>query len=317
MYKNKSVCVVVPAFNEEKMISKVIGTMPDFVDRIVVVDDKSQDNTVQVVEGYQKKLKDRLVLIKHVKNQGVGGAIVSGYKWARDNDLDVTVVMVGDAQMDPADLSELLDPVVSGAVDYAKGNRLFTGNAWELIPKARYLGNSALSLLTKIASGYWHVADSQTGYTAINLRMLKLINWDKTYKRYGCPNDYLVRLNVFDAKVRDVPVRPVYEAGRKSGIRYSRVIPKISFLLLKLFLWRMVQKYVIRDFHPLILFYGLSFLTGLIALGLFGRLIALWVRDGHVPEITALGLALFILLSLQFGLFGMWFDSEANRHLKG
>jgi len=117
-----------------------------------------------------------LSLIRHETNQGVGGAIATGYKWCRDHEVDVAVVMTGDAQMDPADLAALLDPVVAGEVDYAKGNRLFTGDAWNQIPKARYLGNSGMSLLTKIASGYWHVADSQCGYTAINLKALKAID---------------------------------------------------------------------------------------------------------------------------------------------
>ncbi len=174
MYKDKMVCVVVPAYNEEKLIGRVIETMPDYVDKIVVVDDKSADKTAEIVRDYAGQSNGRVVLIEHSENQGVGGAITTGYKWARDNKMAVTAVMAGDAQMDPEDLPSLLEPVVTGQVDYAKGNRLFTGNAWQLIPKIRYLGNSYLSLLTKIASGYWHVADSQSGYTVINLRALEI-----------------------------------------------------------------------------------------------------------------------------------------------
>jgi len=105
----------------------------------------------------------------------VGGAIATGYEWCRDHGGDVAVVMAGDAQMDPADLPVLLDPVVAREADYAKGNRLFTGDAWNQIPRVRYLGNAAMSLSIKIASGYWHVADSQCGYTAINLKTLKAL----------------------------------------------------------------------------------------------------------------------------------------------
>ena len=128
-------------------------------------DDLSTDNTVEVVEEYINKGHDRIVLIKLEENSGVGGAIAEGYKWCRDHQIQATAVMAGDAQMDPDDLPALLDPIVNGEVDYTKGNRLFTGEAWRKIPKTRYMGNAALSLMTKIASGYWHVADSQTGYT--------------------------------------------------------------------------------------------------------------------------------------------------------
>ena len=145
MYKEHTVCVVVPAYNEENLIGRVLETMPEYVDKIVVVDDKSTDKTAEIVRKAADESDGRIVLIQHEENQGVGGAIVSGYKWARDNQISVTAVMAGDAQMDPDDLPNLLEPVVTGQVDYAKGNRLFTGNAWNIIPKVRYLGNSFLS----------------------------------------------------------------------------------------------------------------------------------------------------------------------------
>ncbi|PIX38020.1 MAG: glycosyltransferase family 2 protein, partial [Armatimonadetes bacterium CG_4_8_14_3_um_filter_66_20] len=221
------------------------------------------DGASDAVHGPRSTVHDSnprsaITLIRHDRNCGVGAAIATGYKWARDQAFDVTVVMAGDAQMDPDDLPAIVAPVARDEADYTKGNRLFTGEAWKLIPKVRYLGNSALSMLTKIASGYWHVADSQTGYTAISLRALQLVNWDQIYPRYGVPNDILVRLNVYDLRVRDVPVRPVYGIGEKSGIRIWRVVPSLSWLLLKLFLWRMKEKYVIRDFHPLVFFYALA-----------------------------------------------------------
>jgi len=315
LYRERTIAVVIPAYNEEAQIRRVLETMPSFVDHCIVVDDCSTDETVLTVEAYMYEHNRHVVLLRHEKNQGVGGAIVTGYEWARDNAIDATVVMAGDAQMDPEDLPAILDPVVQDRADYAKGNRLFTGDAWKEIPHLRYLGNAALSLLTKIASGYWHVADSQTGYTAISLRMLKSVNWESTYKRYGCPNDYLVRLNVCNARVVDVPIKPVYNVGEKSGIRLARDIPKLAGLLLRLFLWRMLHKYVIRDFHPLVFFYSAGLLTGIIATALLVRLVVLWVAQGFVPQTTALALAFFALISLQFTMFAMWFDMEANKHL--
>ena len=126
---------------------------------------------------------------------GVGAAIVTGYKRAIAEEMDVTAVMAADGQMDPDDLETLVHAIATGECDYAKANRLFTGQAWDLIPRTRYLRNAALSLFTKIASGYWHVADSQSGYTAVSLEALSL-DLDRLYPRYGFPNDMLVHLNV-------------------------------------------------------------------------------------------------------------------------
>ena len=316
MWNEKQIGVVVPAYNEEKLIGRVIETMPDFVDRIIVVDDCSHDNTVGAVRCFNSQLGARLILIQHPVNQGVGAAIASGYKWCRDHEIDVAVVMAGDAQMDPADLPAILDPVIAGEVDYTKGNRLFSGDAWYLIPRVRYLGNSMMSLLTKIASGYWHVADSQSGYTAINAKALKTIDWDQMYKRYGQPNDLLVRLNVYNFRVRDIPIKPVYNIGEKSGIKPLRMIPKLSWLLFKLFFYRMLQKYVIRDFHPLLFFYALG--GFLFPIGFFFGLYLVVKRFavGPVAETSALFAVFLVVMGLQFLLFAMWFDMDYNKSLR-
>jgi glycosyltransferase involved in cell wall biosynthesis len=316
MYKEKTIGIVVPAYNEQKLIGRTLDTAPDFIDQIIVVDDCSCDQTVERIQKRVVQQPERMILIQHEINQGVGGAIATGYKWCRDHKLDVAVVMAGDAQMDPSDLPALLDPVVEGTVDYAKGNRLFTGDAWNQIPKVRYLGNSAMSLLTKIASGYWHVADSQSGYTAINLRVLETIDWDQMYKRYGQPNDLLVRLNVYNFRVRDVPVKPVYNIGEESGVKPLRMIPKLSWLLFKLFIYRMVQKYVIRDFHPLLFFYlmGITlFVPGL----LFGLYLVIYrLFFGTVATTSALFAVFLFVSGLQSIFFAMWFDMEYNRALR-
>ena len=163
--------------------------------------------------------------MSHENNQGVGAAIVTGYKRAIAEEMDVTAVMAADGQMDPDDLETLVHAIAVGECDYAKANRLFTGQAWNLIPHTRYLGNAALSLFTKVASGYWHVADSQSGYTAVSLEALKMLDLDRLYPRYGFPNDMLVHLNVWNRRVRDYPSRPIYGVGERSGIRLWRVVP--------------------------------------------------------------------------------------------
>jgi len=315
MVKEKSVCVVVPAHNEETQIARVFETMPDYIDFIIVVDDKSSDSTVTVVESYFQK-DSRIKLIKHEKNQGVGGAIASGYKWARDNSIDVTVVMAGDGQMDPLDLDNIIDPVVSGIADYSKGNRLFFGDAWSMIPHYRYLGNAFLSLLTKIASGYWHIADSQSGYTAISLTALRRLDLEEIYRYYGMPNDMLIKLNQYDFKVKDVHIRPVYNIGEKSGIKLGRVIPRISWLLFKGFWRRLLFKYVIKDFHPLIFFYILSFFLLAGSIPLLFRLFYIWGITGVIPKTNAMALIFTMVSGLQTLFFGMWFDMEYNKNLK-
>jgi len=319
MLENKTVAVVVPCFNEETQIDAVIATMPDFVDCIIVVDDASTDATVAVVRRRMEADGDRreIVLLPHEKNRGVGAAIATGYKEAVRRRIDVTAVMAGDGQMDPGQLHLLVGPVARGEADYAKANRLFYRGAWGTTPRHRYLGNAFLSMLTKIASGYWHVADSQTGYTAISLAAVELLDLDALYPRYGYPNDLLVRLNVYDMRVADVHLRPVYNVGERSKMRVWKVVPTMSWLILKRFVWRMKEKYIVRDFHPLVLFYGAAGLTGLMGMGFFVRLLYMWATTGVVPEINALVCALCAISSVQFGLFAMWFDMEMNRDLKG
>lgn len=315
MYRNKTIGVVVPAYNEEKLICRVIDTMPDFVDKIIIVDDQSKDDTADVVKTYQAKQPKKVILIEHEQNQGVGGAIVSGYKYAAEQLIDITVVMAGDAQMDPDDMPALLDPVVDGIADYSKGNRLFTGEAWDKIPHTRYLGNSALSLMTKMASGYWHIADSQTGYTAASLDVLRTIPLDKIWKRYGMPNDILVKLNVYNFRVEDVPIKPVYGIGEDSGIHCGKAVPRFMWLLTRLFVWRMKEKYIIRDFHPLVFFYFTGWICSTI--GFIGGLYLIWHRFaiGKVELAAPLFAAFLFLTGLQCLFFAMWFDMEYNRDI--
>lgn len=315
MYKSKTVGVIIPAHNEATQIGRVIESLPDYIDEVVIIDDRSADKTVEIVKHYQIN-NPKITLICHENNLGVGGTMATGYKYARDHGFDVAVRMDGDGQMDPNDLPVLLDPVVSGETDFAKGNRLFTGEAYKKIPKLRYFGNAFLSLLTKIASGYWHVADSQSGYTVINSKALHTIDWDRMYRWYGQPNDLLVRLNVHNFKVKDVPVTPLYNIGEISGMKIKKVIFTIGWLLIRMFFWRMKEKYIIRDFHPLIFFYALGGLFYFAMIPLSIRMFYFWMVFGKIPDINALAVFFSFISGSQFTLFAMWFDMESNKDLK-
>ncbi|PIE71960.1 MAG: ribonuclease BN [Deltaproteobacteria bacterium] len=315
MYKGKSVGVVIPAYNEGTQIQRVMDTLPDFVDFMIIVNDASTDNTAAVV-AQQQASDPRVILLNHDENKGCGGALVSGYRWAIEQDLDIAVRMDGDGQMDPADLPLLLDPVAEGKADYAKGNRFFSGKAYETMPKIRFLGTAFLSLLTKIVSGYWHVSDFQSGYTAINKQALRTVDWDRMYSRYGQPNDLLILLNVSNFRVADVPVEPVYNVGEVSGIKVKKVIFTIGWLLFRRFFWRLKEKYIIRDFHPLVFFYGLGGVFGLLTFFLSCRMVWIWVVAGVIPSINALAAMTAFISANQFVLFAMWFDMEANKELK-
>lgn len=316
MYRGKSIAVTVPAYNEETQIGRVLETMPGFVDHIIVVDDCSKDATVETVNLY-KENNSKIILLQHIDNQGVGGAIATGYKWARNHDIDIAVVMAGDGQMDPDDLPAILDPVVLDEVDYTKGNRLISGDAYRKIPKIRYFGNSILSMLTKFASGYWHVFDSQSGYTAINKKALHTLDWNAMYRGYGQPNDLLVMLNIYNFRVKDVEIKAVYNIGEKSGIKISRVVFSIGWLLVKLFLKRIKEKYIIRDFHPLVFFMALGFFMNVLNVFFVIRLFYLWFKLGSVPEITFLICLFTFSIGLLSLFLSMWLDMEYNKDLKG
>jgi glycosyltransferase involved in cell wall biosynthesis len=363
MLLNKTVAVVVPAYNEEKQIGQVIRTMPDFVDRIIVVNDCSKDNTAAVILDYirqQRSVKslarqnpgktdnnqydkadillkekqqedmqhyipsetantdpdtDRVILINHLKNGGVGAAIARGYKWCLDHKIDCTAVMAGDGQMDPSELEKICAPVLTENIDYVKGNRLIHGGARLIMPKTRFFGNSVLSILTKIASGYWHVSDTQTGYTAISLSALNALQIHKIYPRYGMPNDMLVKLNIAFCTIKEIEIKPVYDIGETSKMQVRKVIPRIAWLLFKSFFKRLWLKYLFRDFHPLFLLYHFAILVGILALPYAIKLLNHTLSGETVSATTMLAFFFLFTSSFQSLLFAMWMDIQDNERL--
>jgi hypothetical protein len=217
--------------------------------------------------------------------------------------------------MDPDEMRSLVDPIVDDVADYTKGNRLLEPAHWRAIPRVRLMGNAVLSLLTKLTSGYWAVADSQSGYTAAGRYALERIEWEEVYPRYGRPNDVLVLANIADCRVADVPVKAIYGVGERSSMKILKVTFAIAWLLFRRFWYRLFHKYVLRDFHPLVFFYLLGVVTGVVSAGLLIRLLVVWFGQGHVPQVTALAGAFFAITTLNSLFFASWMDMQANDHL--
>ncbi len=243
MFGSKYIGVVVPAYNEENHIELAVRNVPDFVDRIFVVNDGSTDSTYQKASTIAKQ-NEKVVVISHEENRGVGAAIIMGYKKCMEEGIDIAAVMAGDGDMAPAFLPQLLAPIVEGRADYVKTERLSRPEYIRGMSNWRRLGNWLLKWLTRIASGNYAIVDSQSGYTAISGDTLKRLNLDSIYTYYGYCNDMLVKLSVIKARILEVPAPYMYRRGPPtSQIRYSRYIPKVSWLLLRDFVWRLKVKW--------------------------------------------------------------------------
>ena len=247
MYEGKSIAVVVPAYNEEKLIGETIRTVPDWVDHVIVIDDASTDSTRVEAETAADA---RTQVLFHEVNQGVGGAIVTGHRRAIECHADISVVMAGDGQMDPRHLERLLQPLVRDGFGYAKGNRFFAADSFEGMPGYRIVGNLVLTFLTKAASGYWSLVDPQNGYTAITSEVLQRLLLDRLSKRYDFENDMLVWLNILNVRVADVPI-PARYGDEKSTIRLGSVAPRLISTLLRGFWRRIWRKYGVWSFSPI------------------------------------------------------------------
>ena len=364
MLNNKTIAVIVPAYNEENQIALVLETMPDFVDRIIVVNDCSIDRTEEIVKSFWEtdlnkglflkdifdhkivgryeranqllleqakeeirffvpssvtnsdKENDRIVLINQMYNSGVGAAIARGYKWCKDYNIDCSAVMAGDGQMDPSELLSICYPVIHENIDYSKGNRLIHRSSGLAIPKLRLFGNSVLSILTKLASGYWRVSDTQTGYTAISKKALNAICLYKIYKNYGMPNDMLVKLNIAICSIKEVEIKPIYDIGEQSKMKIMKVIPRVSWLLFISFFKRIWLRYFLKDFHPLFLLYNLSFVLAFISVPFLVKIIEhSFITKTDANPVTVLAFVFLAISSFQSLMFAMWMDIQDNERL--
>ncbi len=259
MYEGSRIAVVVPAFNEERLVGRVVDTMPSFVDHVVVVDDASTDGTGAAAVAAGDR---RVEVLRNAENLGVGGAILAGHRRAMELGADVSVVMAGDDQMDPDHLDRLLDPVVADGFGFAKANRFYSSSSFTEMPRHRVFGNIFLSFLTKAASGYWHLFDPQNGYTAIRCDVLRRLDLDSINIGYPFENDLLVQLGMLGIPACDVQI-PARYADEVSALRPTKVGPQILRVLNRGFWRRMTWRNLVWSFSPvaLLFFSGLALLA--------------------------------------------------------
>ncbi len=267
MYGDMRVAVVVPAYNEAAHIARVIATMPETVDHVVVIDDVSKDDTFAIASAAADA---RTEVVRHTVNKGVGGAIVTGHRRALELGADVVVVMAGDGQMDPDYLPALLDPIAAGHVQFAKANRFYSATSFAGMPRHRVFGNIVLTFMTKASSGYWNLVDPQNGYTAIHRAALERLPLGRLAERYEFENDQLIWLNILSVPAVDVPIPAVY-GEETSTIQLHRVVPRLLRLLTSGFWRRIFRKYVLWSFSPiaLLLFAGAALVLASLALGIW------------------------------------------------
>jgi glycosyltransferase involved in cell wall biosynthesis len=294
VYKGLRIFVVIPCFNVERHVAAVVASVPDYVDGIVAVDDASTDSTGSVLRGLADT---RLGVVSHERNQGVGGATISGFCRASDAGADILVKVDGDGQMDLSKLPALLDPIAEESYDYAKGNRLLAEASLSAMPRTRLLGNFGLTFLTKLASGYWQVVDPQNGFVAISAKAWNMIDRNRLARGYFFENDMLVSLNILRARVRDVTM-PARYGDEVSNLRVRSVMPSFALLLLRRTIHRFYMKYVLRDFSPIALFVfaGLPLFVWGILFGAFE-----WIDHARRDVVTPTGTVMLSVLPLLIG----------------
>jgi dolichol-phosphate mannosyltransferase len=255
MDQNTKVVIIVPAYNAEGSINQVINALPLWVDCIIVVNDRSMDNTFQIVQG---NTDTRLILLENQENLGVGGAMKRGYQEALAQGADIIVKMDSDGQMDPAYLPQLLAPIISGNANYTNGNRFLHTTELKQMPFIRRTGNLGLSFMTKAASGYWNIFDPTNGYTAIDSATLSKLNFNNLADRYFFESSMLIELYNHQAVVKDVPIPARYQ-GEKSSLSTSKSFFEFSSKLIPAFIQRISRQYFLSDFSAvsLLLFFGL------------------------------------------------------------
>jgi len=293
------ISVVIPCYQGRDSIADVIRAIDSYVDIIYVVDDACPEHTGDYV--LQNFKETRVRVIQHEKNQGVGGAMITGYKQALEDGADIIVKIDADGQMDPRLIMKFIKPISEGRADYTKGNRFYTWECLKGMPKRRLLGNAMLSLATKISTGYWDIVDPTNGFTAIHSKVLRILPLDKIDKGYFFETDMLLRLNIAKAVVVDVPMKSRYEAHKSNinllntallfpGKHFSRYIKRIAY------------QYFIREFNA----GTLQFVIGLV-FTIFGVSFGAWhwMKNLSLGVPTPTGTIMIAALPIILGFYSL------------
>lgn len=270
MYRGFRVAAILPCYNEEKLIGKTIDMMPDFVDKILAVDDKSTDNTWEVISKIAKTNK-RVVPLKHDANTGIGGAYVTGFNYSLENKIDLVFTMAGDAQCDTTYMTNMADTLLDHDLDYVKANRFVHLEALKQMPSFRRIGNTVITILTKFSSGYYSIFDSQNGYGVFRRKTLENLPFEHIGRRYDYENTLLIALSIMGARIKDEPVPAIY-GDEVSTIPVFKTTMRALKVVWRGFWKRMYYKYVLVNFHPIALFLFSGLLSALVGL-LFGGFI--------------------------------------------
>ena len=293
--KTNKIAVIIPCFKVSKFILNVIKNIDKKIDKIYIIDDLCPENSGNLV---LKKCKDKRVkVIFNKKNLGVGGAMITGYRQAIIDKMNIAVKIDGDGQMDPRLIDNFINPILEGKADYTKGNRFFNLAFLKKMPKVRLIGNALLSFITKISSGYWDIMDPTNGYTAIHVNLLKILPLEKIDNRYFFESDMLFRLNTIKACVLDIPMIAKYE-DEKSNLKISKIILEFPFKHLNRFFKRLFYNYLLRDFNigSLNLISGICLLLFGVSFGLYH-----WYKNYPLAKFTPTGTIMFSALSIILG----------------
>lgn len=289
------IVVVIPCFKVSKQILTLIQAIGHEVDKIIVVDDCCPEKSGELVRLTNDS---RVEVIFHKSNQGVGGAVLTGYKAALKSGATVIVKIDGDGQMRPKLINRFIAPIISCEADYAKGNRFYELENLEAMPKIRLLGNAVLSFMSKLSSGYWDIFDPTNGFTAINATVASKLPMDKISKRYFFESDMLFRLNTLRAVVVDIPITAVYQ-DENSSLRISKIIFEFSYKHLRNFIKRIFYNYYLRDMSLA----SIELPLGLILLG-FGATFGgwAWIKAVETNQVTPVGTVMLSALTILMGL---------------
>jgi dolichol-phosphate mannosyltransferase len=308
-YNNQKIAVVIPSYKVKAQLRLVIDSIPDYVDRIIVVNDCCPESSYEVLSDHEDK---RICILHNKINMGVGGALVTGYRHAIEEKIDIVIKIDGDNQMDPNLSLPLALPLLVNEADYAKGSRFFNPHFLKSMPIVRLIGNSSLSLINKLVTGYWNVMDPTNGFTAVRVDTLKMLPLEKISQRYFFESDMLFRLSLIRARVIDFPMEAKY-ADEKSNLSITKVLFSFPGKYIKRFLKRLVYQYFLQDFN-----YGTIALTaGLI----FTSLGLVWgggqwynysfVLKSAAPSGTVVIPAMLIILGIQFIISFIHFDIQS------